>query len=544
MSTFEASEYDGARFPREQSTGVILGLGWEQVIVLAVGISSAVISVVTGGFPAGAIVALLIVVVFAGVGVPRIGGKSLIMWGWVYGRQLVRQVQGQNEYVPSSEGDPAFIDAAGEVRVGEYMPVGGPVRRAEDTVRDKKGRIKPPRGSRLKLPGEFGELQMFQLPAGAAFVYDPKRREGVVCARAQTEKAFPLEAFPEQEDRLRAWADVTTAISRVPGVARVQASDQTTIVSGAKLQEWYESKGAEATVIIDPETGEEQRQSGAGIDPFLHASFVDMMNDAEGQAVHELWLTLVLSRDALRKTIRANGGGLRGFMDAALNVMGMVESALPESGARVVSWHTPRSMASLVRSAFDPASSMDLSDRLGDREGAAPESAGPMHAKWGNDLFESDGALHRTFKISEWPQAQARLGFLDKFVFAGDFRHTVSLYLRPRGVRQAYRAIEQGKADWGTNDQIRRRLGRQESRRHEMQRDDFEREEGELVQGHVPLKITCLITVSAFTAEELESISGEMDTRAAEAGCEIRVLRGEQEAAFVASATPLGRLLL
>src|SRR5699024_1872389 len=157
--------------------------------------------------------------------------------------------------------------------------------------------------------------------------------------------------------------------------------------------------------------------------------------------------------------------------------------------------------------------------------------------KWGNDLFESDGALHRTFKISEWPQAQARLGFLDKLVFAGDFRHTVSLYLRPRGVRQAYRAIQQGKADRGTNDQLGRRLGCQGSRRHAVQRDDFEREEGAVVQGHAAVRIACLIRVLAFTAEELESISGEMDTRAAEAGCEVRAVRGEEESALVASAS-------
>ena len=56
----------------------------------------------------------------------------------------------------------------------------------------------------------------------------------MVCARVQTTKAFPLEAFAEQEDRVRAWADVTTAVARVNGVARVQASDQTTIVSGAR----------------------------------------------------------------------------------------------------------------------------------------------------------------------------------------------------------------------------------------------------------------------------------------------------------------------
>ena len=310
------------------------------------------------------------------------------------------------------------------------------------------------------------------------------------------------------------------------------------------MQDWYESKGAEAAVVRDPETGEERLQSGAGIDPFLHASFIDMMNDAEGQAVHELWLTIVLSRDVLRKTIRAHGGQLRGFMDASLTVMGMIESALPESGARVVEWHTPRSMSALIRSAFDPASSMDLSDRTGDRAGAAPESAGPMHATWGNDVFESDGALHRTFKISEWPQAHARLGFLDKFVFAGDFRHTVSLYLRPRGVRGAFRNVEQRKADWGTNETIRRKLGKQASQRHDRQYEDVEREEGELVNGHVPLKIACLVTISAFTEQGLESISADLDTRAAEAGCELRVMRGEQEAAFVAGATPLGRLLL
>ena len=43
------------------------------------------------------------------------------------------------------------------------------------------------------------------------------------------------------------------------------------------MQDWYESKGAEAAVVRDPETGEERLQSGAGIDPFLHASFIDMM---------------------------------------------------------------------------------------------------------------------------------------------------------------------------------------------------------------------------------------------------------------------------
>ena len=151
------SEFDGVRFPQEESTGVIMGMGWEQVTFLAVGIGLVAISVITGGFPGGAMLGLVFAVIFGGIGIPRVQGKSFLQWGWVFARQTIRRSQGQNEYLPAHAGDPAFLDGEGQVRIGEYTPVGGPVRRAEDTERDKKGRIKPPVGVRLKLPGEFGE---------------------------------------------------------------------------------------------------------------------------------------------------------------------------------------------------------------------------------------------------------------------------------------------------------------------------------------------------------------------------------------------------
>ena len=528
----EESEWDGTHFSREESTGVVLGLDFGQVGFLGVGVVIAVTLVIAFGFPVGFIGAVAVAGVFGVIGIPRYDGRSLLRWALVFISMWFRKKQGQNQFVQETDTIDATVDDAGEIVIQPtYKAVDGDS--GEDIPRDKKGRIKPPVGQRMKLPGEFNELQMFQLPGGAAFVYDPRRREAMVSARILTEKAFHLEDSNRVEDRLRAWAAAQTAVAQIPGVIRLQCSDQTTIISGSKVLEWYESR-----------QGREGESTGSDVNPFLDQSFVELMNQAEGQPVHELWMTVVLGQEPLKKRIQANGGRLRGFMETALSIMGVIEAAIPDSGARVMGWHTPRSMAALIRSAFDPRSSVEISSRRGDREGVAVSAAGPMHASWDVNRFESDGALHRTFKISEWPQSQAQLGFLDRLVFAGDFRHTVSVYIRPRDTRKAFKDVERRKADWETNDKLRRKAGRQQSLRHDRQLEDIEREETELVVGHAALKIACLITVSALSEQELEANSGDVRTRAAEAGCEVRSMDGEQDAAFVAGATPLGRLMI
>lgn len=549
MSTNDESEWKGTRFGREESTGVVMGLGWEQVSFIAAGVGVLMLGVVTiGSVPVKIIFGLLVLVVTAGIGIPRIAGKSLLEWMMKFFKNKGREKTGQNEYVPPIDGADATWNGAGELELVnpaevDYVTVGAASRSAEPK-RDKKGRIIPPKGLRMNLPGEFNELQMFQAPGGAAFVYDPVRKEGTIVAQIVTERALNLESDDHLEDRLRAWADMQSTICRIPGVARVQCSDQTTMIAGTEVYSWYAQKGSEATWVTDPVTGEAVQQSGSHIDPWLAQSFEDLMNQADGQAVHEEWIAIVLSKNVLYKQIQAHGGRLRGFMDVAVSVMGTIEGALPGTGANVKRWHTPRSLAALCRGAQDPASSTEISTRMGEREGVHPGAAGPMRASWEWDRYLSDGAFHRTFKISEWPQSQASLGFLDKFVFAGDFRHTVSLYLKPRDTGKAMKDVAGRKSTWQTNENIRVKMARPSSMRHDRQYEDVIREESELVSGHAALKLVCLITVSAFTPEELEAYSADVKTRAAEAGCEVRPLYSDQEAAFVASAMPLGRLAL
>lgn len=518
------SPWDGARFARERTTGVLLGLNWSQVLTLGAALGLMLILVFVGGFPRGFFTALVIGAAAAGVVVPKVMGRPVISWVGLWLRYLLRGARDQLTFVrrEGTDDDGAPDELASPVLVPEDV----------STARDGAGRIKPGAGARFRLPGEADELRVYTLPSGAGFVYDPRRGEGVVCAKINTSKAFALESFDAQEDRTANWREAISAIARMPGVARVQHADQTTLISGSKVMEFFDAKGAEAA--------DEGRPSGEAVNPFLHAAFVELMAEAQDMPVHETWMTVVLSRDKVAKRIKSLGGGLPGFMTLALSVMTTIEGTLPASGTTVQAWHSPRSLAALVRSAFDPQASVVISERSGDWVGVAPGSAGPVAMEVFTDHVRTDGYLHRTYKVSEFPQSQARLGFLEPLIFAGDFRHTVSVVWVPRDARGALNHVQRRKADWRTTTRLLDKLDRPHTLEHDRELEDINREENELVDGHARLDLAVLITVTGADEMELEANCADVLSRAVNANCELRVVYLEQDSAMLAAALPFG----
>lgn len=528
------SEWDGARYPREKTTGVILGLDWAQVIFLVVygvGVSAAL--VFTLGFPLGLVLGFLNLIVAALVGIPRIWGRSLVLWVWEAVRFLVRGAQGQLRY----EREIPVTATSAERDEWEQEPESKP-------GRDKHGRIIPGPGYRLNLPGEHAELKVYDLPGGAGFIFDPKRKEGVLVARLETRRAFSLESDEAMEDRTRGFRESITALAGVPGIVRVQMSDQTTMVSGNRVRAWYDEKRADAPRVPSATGNGTVPLSGENINAFHHAAYLDFIDDAQDQPRHEMWLTVVLDAQKLERRALTAGGGLRGFMEVAVGVMGTIEQIVTAAGVAVTGWHTPRSVGALARTAFDPDASLEISDREGDWAGAHPESAGPTGAVVGPNYLWSDGWHHRTFMVSEWPQAQARLGFLDSLVFAGHFRHTVTVVFKPKDIRGALRKTQQRKADWKTGSKLRQKLDRPESLEHEQEIEDIENEELDLMQGNAAVDVVGLVTVSGVDEEELESNAADMQAKAAQANLELRPAILQQDSAFAATALPFGRAIL
>ncbi|WMY80041.1 SCO6880 family protein [Citricoccus sp. I39-566] len=518
------SPWDGARFARERTTGVMLGLSWSQVTALGATLGLMLLMVFTGGFPRGFFTALVIGAAAAGVIVPRVAGRPLIGWAGLWLRYLLRGARNQLTFVRR---EATTVDDAPAVPAAPALSPGD-----TSAVRDKAGRIIPGAGARFRLPGEANELRVYTLPTGAGFVYDPRRGEGIVCAKINTSKAFTLESFDAQEDRTANWREAISAIARMPGVARVQHADQTTLISGSKVMEFYHQKGVEAAAAGRP--------AGEDINPFLHAAFVELMAEAQDMPVHETWMTIVLSKDKVAKRIKSLGGGLPGFMEVASSVMTTVEGTLPASGTTVQAWHSPRSLAALVRSAFDPQASVVISERSGDWVGVAPDSAGPVAMEVFTDHVRTDGYLHRTYKVSEFPQSQARLGFLEPLVFAGDFRHTVSVIWVPRDARGALNHLQRRKADWRTTTRLLDKLDRPHTLEHDRELEDITREEAELVDGHARLDLAVLVTVTGADEMELEANCADLLARAVNASCELRVVYLEQDTAMLAGALPFG----
>lgn len=528
------SEWDNTRFPAERDTGVIMGLDWAQVIFLSVfGLGASVAMVFVLGFPFGMLAAIGNLLIAAAIGIPRFWGRSSLLWAFTAVRFLWRGSKGQLRYQRRL----SVVSTSADRQQWEQDPDSRP-------GRDKHTRVEPGEGYRLHLPGELNELRVYHLPDGAGFVFDRRRREGVVIARLQTRRAFALESNDDQEERTRGFRDQITNLSGIKGVSRIQMSDQTTMVSGAKVKSFYEQKRAEAPRVSSPDGEGTVPLSGPAINPWTHHAYQDYIAGAQEQPLHEMWLTIVLSAHDLERRSLAAGGGLRGFMEVSLGVMGNVEQMVAASGLKVIGWHTPRSIGALSKTTWDPSSALEVSDREGDWAGASPEASGPTGIEVSAIQIWSDGWFHRTFEISEWPRGQARLGFLEKLVFAGPFRHTVTVVFKPKDIRMAMRKTQQRKADIGTATRMMSKMDRPETLEHQRELEDVEKEELDLMEGHAAVDVVGLITVSAKTEEEIESHAADIKAKATAANCEIRPVMLQQDVAFTAAAMPYGRAIL
>src|SRR5699024_2398353 len=101
-----------------------------------------------------------------------------------------------------------------------------------------------------------------------------------------------------------------------------------------------------------------------------------------------------------------------------------------------------------------------------------------------------------TYKVSEFPQKQAKFGFLDALVFAGDFRHTVSVYYAPGEPRKALKKLQKRKADHRSTSNMLNRMDREPSLEHLREREDMDAEEDQLIAGHAPVQLSVLVTVT------------------------------------------------
>ncbi len=466
-------------------SGVFLGLGVIQCVLLGGGILGAVLAI-SGGAPVLFAAAPLL----AGVGMSfgRVGGRAvwewaplLVEWSWA-GLRRGRRWNAALPLWPTAAPAPAPPCLEGLEIVGLDW------RSAEDlgAVRDHQ-------------------------------------RSTLTVAVPVTGPEFVVQPAIEQERLLAGWGDLLGQFAVERGVVTHLAWSD--LARPAGLQEhtaWLESRGRDAP------------------HPEAEASYQELLRrGADATTSHEVVVTLTVARDRLGR----HGGDAEERLTRAL--ITSVEALL--RGVRAAGLTAgdplgPRALQRLVRLRIAPHATGQgpLTGRLADRlQHVVASTAGPLTLETRWHEVRVDSAWHRTWWIGSWPRLAVAPSWLEPFLAAGGVTRAMTVILVPVPTHQSRRRIERDLVKLDSDATTREEKGRRVDARHRRATQALLDREEELVAGYPEVAYAGLVTVSAPSLEVLDEHGEILEQLAREHGMDIRALDARQDVAW-AAALPLG----
>jgi hypothetical protein len=258
----------------------------------------------------------------------------------------------------------------------------------------------------------------------------------------------------------------------------------------------------------------------------------------------------VLDTSKARRRIKESGGGLSGIEHVLRLEVEAMRTSLGTHSVKVEEWIDESELLGTIRGAFDPASLPPIKSSFATvplLEGSATAEAvhrhlqGPMGVEEHWTYLRTDSGFHQTFWVAEWPRQKVFPGFLHPLIYVGEFRHTFTEVVRAVPTAEALRDIRSAQEAHETRRRINARFDRPLTREQKAEEEEVAQREEEIVAGHGDVRPAAYLTVSATSLEDLARHRQELESAAAGAFVELRLLYGQQWAAFVAGGLPLGR---
>jgi hypothetical protein len=469
------------RFGRRQSKGLLLGLSGPRVAVLALAIAVFVPAIFLGQ-SGGALVAAP-------------------LWGGLVASAFVRW-QGR----PLIENLPIL---------GHYA-----ARTANQQLRYLHRASAPRPAGTMALPGDAAALRFHVDPiSGAVMVHDPHRATlSAVCV--VTHPAYALLAPDDRAQRVTGWGRALAHLSASGQSATIQILEATLPDPGLGIiGYWHNHAVADDTSWAAREYHEL------------------MTTTAPSSSAHRSTITVSLDLKQAAKAVRDAGRGITGAAAVLRQDLDSVEKSLTEAGLRVQRWLPEADLAALIRSSYDPADTSITADS----PGAKLSVAGPVAVEehWG--YLTHDSAVSTVLWISEWPRIDVAPHFLHPLVFAAGVRKTLSVVAKPLSTAEALRDIRKQKVEYLTDAEQKANAGRIADLSDAQEFQDVQDRERALIAGHADYQFSGFLTVTAPDLDALTSAVATIERAATQAGCETRILHGQQAQAFTVAALPLGR---
>jgi hypothetical protein len=199
----------------------------------------------------------------------------------------------------------------------------------------------------------------------------------------------------------------------------------------------------------------------------------------------------------------------------------------------------PAALARVIGDAFAPA--RDAGRPRDEPAGADSASRWPwpmaVQPHW--DAVRTDATWQATYWIAEWPRVDVTPDFLGPLLFS-PLRRSIVLTMEPISPSRAARQVAQARTADIADGELRRRGGFLVTARHNREKESVEERDAELADGHAQYRFSGYVTVTADSRQELMASRAALEQAAGQARIDLRLLFGEQDAAFTCS-LPLGR---
>jgi len=342
--------------------------------------------------------------------------------------------------------------------------------------------------------------------------------------------------FLDSDDKawaVQAWSRVQAGMAQRPGVARIAVQDYTVPYPSSALWDFYRDN-AQQPQDTKPSWGQR--------------AYEDLLGAAGSTMSHELLVAIVVDTSKSRRRIKESGGGLTGLERVLRLEVDAMKTSLGTHNVNVEEWVSEPELLGVIRGAFDPAAvppaktavaAVPPSDLPADKE--TDHRHGPMAVEEHWTYLRTDSGFHQTFWVAEWPRQKVFPGFLHPLIYVGEFRHTFTEVIRAVPTAEALRDIRSAQEAHETRRRINARFDRPLTREQKAEEEEVIQREEEIVAGHGDVRPAAYITVTGTSLEDLARHRQELESAAAGAFVELRLLYGQQWAAFVAGGLPLGR---
>jgi hypothetical protein len=509
----DASEQTTYRFGPLERTGFILGLRVAQLLGFIVAGVLALAFLNAGG-TGGLLLALVVVGLATCILILPVHGRTLEEWVPLTARYVLDRLSGTTQF----RADLGQIGHVAAVPTGTLHPTS-----AEEPV---------------AVPAELAGLDYLEgflpgfedTPFGA--VADRRGRTMTAVLRCQGQ-AFALLGAEERERRLADYGGVLAALARDDSpLRRIAWTERTLPANRDQLGQYLiDNKRPDATLESPPDE--------------LVSYFQLLRQSPDIAEDHELLFSIQIDmqRGAARRGIRRLGGGDEGALALLAVEVGQVADLLQAAGIAVTGVLTRRGVSAAVRNAYDPWGRRER--ERGAAEGISPTTAGPMARDETWSHIATDGALHATSWVAEWPRIDVRALFLQPLLTSSETTRSVTMVMELVGPSTGIRRVERAATEAATNQSLRARVGQRTTQRDVQREAATERREHELARGHAEVRFAAYVTVSVpagpGAVDELETAMSHVALEAKRAPLRLERMWGQQAEAFTYGALPLCR---